>query len=94
MAANHFFLSLCRFYPPLLCYKMAPMKLVPVTKVLATIILLHLGPVYVWPRVAMAVMVVLEYKKPGIFVLPGATLLFLVDVLGSIKLLPITDVLI
>lgn len=70
------------------------MKLVPVTEVPLTIIFLHLGPVYVWPRAAMVVMVVLEYKKPGMFTLPAATLLFLVDVLGSIKLLPITDVLI
>lgn len=70
------------------------MELVPVTEVPVTIVFLHLGPVYVWPRTAMVVMVVLEYKKPGMFALPAATLLFLVDVLGSIKLLPITDVLI
>lgn len=72
---------------------MAPMKLVPVIEVPVTIIFLHLGPVYVWPRAAMVVMVVLEYKKPSMFALPAATLLFLVDVLGSIKLLPITEVL-
>lgn len=83
MGADHFATSSSSFpfedfIPPLLllCYKMAPMKWVPVTEVLVTIIFLHSDPVYVWPRAAMVVMVVLEYKKPGVFALPAATIAF------------------